>query len=487
MSSTRTDEIIAQLAASNAELTKTISEQSSTIEKLRGEISELKRMLFGQSRERVVPIERELRSRGKKPKLTPQQRQARRREKRRAQSQARESLPVEDVVHSLDACPECGCHELASISEKVNEEFEFVPAHYKRIRHHRETKRCKSCDTVSTAPGPNRVIDGGHYGPGLYAHAVVAKCADSIPIHRLAKSFERNGIPMSRTTLNALFHRAAELLGPIEKRILALVSESAHINADETPIYIQAPGKCRTGYVWTFIADKLIAYVFAASRSGEVPKSVLGDTRGKLQVDGYSGYNVVCIPDGRDRVGCMGHTRRKFFGALETAPEEAATALDFVLQLYEVEYLAAERDIVGTDEHLKLRQAVMSPIFEKFERWLRDQSPHHLPQGPMGKAIQYALNQWAELKKVLDDAKLRLDNNIAENALRIIALGRKNFLFVGNEEAGRNLATLQTIVATCNANGVNPEAYIKDVLIRVQGTPSSEIDSLLPQNWEQAP
>lgn len=480
MSGDRKDEVIAQLTASNAELT-------ATIQTLTAEICELKRMLFGQSRERVVPVERELRARGTKPKLTAEQRQARRREKRRAQKQARESLPVEDVVHSLDACPECGADDLAAISEKVNEEFEFVPAHYKRIRHHRETKRCKSCDTVSTAPGPDRVIDGGHYGPGFYAHAVVAKCADSIPIHRLAKSFERNGVPMSRTTLNALFHLAAELLGPIEQRILALVAESSRVNADETPIHIQAPGKCRKGYVWTFIADKLVAYVFAASRSGDVPKSVLGDTRGTLQVDAYSGYNVVCVPDGRDRVGCMGHTRRKFFGALETAPDEAATALDFVLQLYEVEYLAAERDIVGTDEHLKLRQALMSPIFEKFERWLRDQSPHHLPQGPMGKAIQYALNQWDELEKVLDDAKLRLDNNIAENALRVVALGRKNFLFVGNEQAGRNLGTLQTIVSTCNANGVNPERYIKDVLIRVQNTPSSEIDSLLPQNWEKTP
>ncbi|MEM6275070.1 MAG: IS66 family transposase [Myxococcota bacterium] len=485
MSGDRKDDIIAEQGIALAQLAASNAGLSATIQKLTAEISELKRMLFGQSRERVVPVERELRARGKKPKLTPEQRQARRREKRRAQTEARESLLVEDVVHSIDSCPACGGHELASISEKVNEEFEFVSAHYKRIRHRRETKRCKSCDTVSTASGPDRVVDGGHYGPGLYAHAVVAKCADSIPIHRLAKSFERNGIPMSRTTLNALFHRAAELLGPIEKRILELVAASSRVNADETPIHIQAPGKCRTGYVWTFIAEKLVAYVFAASRSGDVPRSVLGDTKGHLQVDAYSGYNVVCVPDGRDRVGCMGHTRRKFFAALETAPKEAATALDFVLQLYEVEYLAAERDIVGTSEHLKLRQTAMAPIFKKFQLWLRDQSPHHLPKGPMGKAIQYALNQWDELEKVLDDAKLRLDNNVAENALRIVALGRKNFLFVGNEQGGRNLATLQTVVSTCNANGVNPEAYIKDVLIRVQNTPSSEIDSLLPNNWEE--
>ncbi|MEM6275242.1 MAG: IS66 family transposase [Myxococcota bacterium] len=224
------------------------------------------------------------------------------------------ALPVEDVLHSLDVCPACGGHEFAPISEKVNEEFEFVPADYKRIRHRRETKRCKSCDTVSTAPGPDRVVDCGHYGPGLYAHAVVAKCADSIPIHRLAKSFERNGIPMSRTTWNALFHRAAELLGPIEKRILELVAASSRVNADETPIHIQAPSKCQKGYAWTFIADKLVVYVFAASRSRDVPKSVLGNTQGHLQVDAYSGYNVVCVPNGPDRGGCMSHTRRKFCG-----------------------------------------------------------------------------------------------------------------------------------------------------------------------------
>ena len=311
---------------------------------------------------------------------------------------------------------------------------------------------------------------------------MVSKCADSIPIHRLAKSFERNGIPMSRTTLHALFHRAAELLRPIEQRILALVAESSRVNADETPIRIQAPGKCRTGYVWTFIADRLVAYVFAATRSGSVPETILGQTQGTLQVDGYSGYNVVCIPNGRDRVACFAHVRRKFFAALDSAPE-AREALDFILKLYEVEYLAAERGITGTPEHTMLRKSQMAPIFQKFRLWLQDQSPHHLPKSNMGRAIQYAQNQWNELEKVLEDAKLRLDNNIAENALRIVALGRKNFLFVGNEEAGRNLATLQTIVSTCNANDVNPEDYIRDVLIRVQNTPSSKIDSLLPANW----
>ncbi len=475
MSGDSKDEVIAQL-------TSTLVEQSATIQKLTAEISELKRLLFGPSRERVIPVERELRSRGKTSKLTPEQRQTRRREKRREQKQARESLPVEDVIHTLDACPACGSVALAAIAEKVNDEFEFVPAHYKRLRHRRETKRCTSCDTVSTAPGPDRVVDGGHYGPGLYAHAVVSKCADSIPIHRLAKSFERNGIPMSRTTLNALFHRAAELLRPIEQRILALVAESSRVNADETPIRIQAPGKCRTGYVWTFIADRLVAYVFAATRSGSVPETILGQTQGTLQVDGYSGYNVVCIPNGRDRVACFAHVRRKFFAALDSAPE-AREALDFILKLYEVEYLAAERGITGTPEHTMLRKSQMAPIFQKFRLWLQDQSPHHLPKSNMGRAIQYAQNQWNELEKVLEDAKLRLDNNIAENALRIVALGRKNFLFVGNEEAGRNLATLQTIVSTCNANDVNPEDYIRDVLIRVQNTPSSKIDSLLPANW----
>ena len=226
-----------------------------------------------------------------------------------------------------------------------------------------------------------------------------------------------------------------------------------------------------------------MAYRFSPSRSGETPEQVLNNTTGWLQVDGYTGYNIVCVPEGRTRVGCTSHARRKFFNALETAPVDAQTAMDHILGLYEVEYEAARQGILGTAKHLALRRAQLKDRLDAMESWMKERSEHHPPKSPMGKALSYALKMWPSMQALLEDPKLRLDNNMAENALRLIALGRKNFLFVGDNEGGENLATLQTIVSTCVANEVNPEAYIADVLLRLDDTSSSEIDRLLPWNW----
>jgi transposase len=314
----------------------------------------------------------------------------------------------------------------------------------------------------------------------------VAKCADAIPLHRLSVRLARDGFDITRSTLNALFHRTAELLGPIAARILALIRERQHVHADETPIRIQAPEACRRGFIWTFLADELVAFVFSASRSGETPKAVLEGSRGTLQVDAYSGYNVVVGPGGRTRVGCLAHMRRDFFKARTTAEADADEAMRRILLLYDVEYEAARRDILGTPQHLSLRRTAMREHFDAMRVWMEERSAHHLPKSPMGAALAYALKQWTSLEAVFADARVPLDNNLAEGALRIIALGRKNFLFVGDDDAGENLAVLQTIVATCQASGVNPESYIADVLLRIADTPASEIDSLLPANWKPA-
>jgi len=344
--------------------------------------------------------------------------------------------------------------------------------------------KCNGCKRIITAPAPQRVGEGVEWGPAMHAHTVVAKCADSIPFYRLARRFQRDGIPLERSTLDRLFHRSAELLSPIAARILAMVVASERINADETPVFIQAPEKCRRGYMWTFLADKNIAFAFSPTRSGETPKRVLAGTTGILQVDAYSGYNAVFVPEGRERVGCLAHSRRKFFAALVSASADAMIALDWILSLYEVEYEAAARNILGTPEHLVLRKTLTSERMDAFAAWMAEREPFYTPQSPMGAALRYGKKTLESLRPILSDPKIRLDNNLAENALRLIALGRKNFLFVGDDQSGRNLAVLQTIVATCTAHGVNPEAYIADTLLKLDQTPSSRIDDLLPINWK---
>lgn len=473
------------------ELTATIRQQAASIETMQGEIAELRRLLFGPRSERVVPIEKEHQERKRRKQPSPRSRQlsdpARKRSRKKDTNGERIELPVEDFYHRLSECPDCASTNLETIGKpERSDEIAFVPAHFVCRRHHREKKRCADCGKIHTAPGPAKVIDGGRYAASTYANIVVSKCADSIPFHRQARQLERWDVPINRSVLCSLFHRSADLIAPIYRRLLSLVAEAEHVHADETPHLVQAPGKCKRGYVWTFVANEIIAYVFSPNRSGETPRHVLGNTTGTLQVDAYSGYNTVTMPEGRTRAGCHGHSRRKFFDALPDHPTEARTALDFILELYTVEYEASDLEILGSARHLALRRARMGPIFESYKAWLDEQRESARPSSQLGKAVGYALNQWESLTCVLDDVNIALDNNIAESAMRIIAMGRKNFVFFGNDDAGQNLAMLQTLVSTCIANEINPQDYIEDVLIRVESTPSSRIDDLLPQNWSKA-
>jgi transposase len=210
---------------------------------------------------------------------------------------------------------------------------------------------------------------------------------------------------------------------------------------------------------------------------------VLGDTLGKLVVDGYSGYNKVTVPGGRERAGCLAHLCRKFFEAQSTAPEAAKTAMDYILDVYRIERAALEANLLGTPEHLEMRQTQSRAVMEAFKAWLDLEQARQLPKSPIGEAIGYALGQWDALTLFLTDPHLPIDNNASERALRVAALGRKNFLFVGHDEAGENLAGLYSLIATCEANEVNPVHYLADVLLRVQTHPASRIDEILPHNW----
>jgi transposase len=286
-----------------------------------------------------------------------------------------------------------------------------------------------------------------------------------------------------------LFHRAGELLRPLAARIVALVAEADVVVADETSLRmlttIRSKKKPSRTYLWTFIAGDFVGYRFSPSRSGATPKDVLGGTQGTLVVDAYTGYNAVTGVDGRTRAGCLAHARRTFFDALGTAPD-AQFALDHIRDVYRVEHEAKERAVARTPEHLAMRQARSKLVLEKLRAWLVEQKDCYLPKSPMGGAIRYALDNWVPLTRFLDDVHIPPDNNRSEAALRVAALGRKNFLFVGHEDAGDNIAALYTLVGTCEAHGVEPYAYLKDVLVRVSSHPASDIDTLLPHRWSPA-
>jgi transposase len=446
-------------------------------EELSLRIEQLERMLFGKRSEKIPKIKNTIMS---EPATVQEARSLRRKSK----SLLPEVRHVYEVKEKAKLCPRCGSCNLKTVGEgKISSLIEYVPARLERHVHVQETLACSCGEYMVTADGPIKPIDGGHYGASLMAHTVVAKCVDSIPLYRMEKQFKRAGLLITRSSLCNLFHQTADALKPIYQRMLDIMPSYSLVMADETPLPVQAEKKVHRGFMWSFINDDYILYRYSRTRSGETPQMVLKDSVGTLLVDGYSGYNRVCTPEGRMRAGCWAHARRKFFDAKD-CEKVAEIALEQIKSLYQIEYDAAMLGVMGSEKHKALRQQRAIPILHDMHKYLSEQSGLHPPKSPMGKAITYALNNWTELNRFVDDEKLSLDNNASERALRIIAVGRKNYLFAGNDEAAENLAGLYSLIATCELHGINPEKYLADVLIRVHTHPHKKIDELLPHRWK---
>ena len=467
-----------------AEQGQVIVEYGQKLDAVLAQMQALERRVLGPKSEKMPPPARELR-RDESDEDAEARRLAaleRRRERAALKQKLREWTVTHHVTDEDAACPKCGGVADRKLGAgKDTNLYEYVPGYFVKQKHVQEKRACACGEYIATAEPAPRPFEKGHYGPGFIAHLCVMKCSDSIPLHRLAKQYQRLGIPMARSTLTDLFHAAAEKLSPLSERLTALVAQHDVVQADETSMKMQEPNK--RGFVWTFVAGDLIAYRFAADRSGDTPLQVLGGTDGTLVVDGYTGYNRVTDVDGRTRAGCLAHVRRKFFDALGSAPVEARRAMDLILEVYRVEHEAKARRIVRTPEHLALRQTRSREAMDAFNAWLLDELPKHAPKTPLGEALRYATNQWNNLTHFIDDANIPVDNNASERALRVVALGRKNFLFLFDEEHGKNLAGLYSLVATCDAVGIDPVEYLKDVIMRVDTHPASLIDDLLPHKW----
>ncbi|XXF81580.1 IS66 family transposase [Myxococcaceae bacterium GXIMD 01537] len=461
---------------------------------LEGKMAALERHVFGRKTEKLPTVASELRGEVAGEESKAERDEAAKKKRRERAAQKKQQAPTREIRHGVPTearhCLACGSEDLKPLGKgRTTEMYEYIPARFERQVHVQEVLACACGQGVVTAPAPAKVVDRGEYGPGFLAHVVTSKCADAMPLHRLAQRIERGGVPMSRSTLTDLFHLSASVLLPLSRHLLQCIASAEVVWADETPLRVLDVKKTRLGYLWTFLTQNergqwLIGYRFSMGRGGKTPLDVLGGTRGALVVDGYTGYNPVTLPDGRTRVGCWAHCRRRFFDALATAPE-AREALHLILALYRVEAQAREADVVRTAAHRELRQLHSAPVLVRLRDWLEAQAPRHPPKGPLGQAISYALKQWDALSRFVSDERLPLDNNRSEAALRKAALGRKNFLFVGHEAAGENLAGLYALVATCEANNVNPEDYLADVLLRVQTHPDSRIDELLPHEWKR--
>lgn len=390
-------------------------------------------------------------------------------------------------------CAGCG-GALHSIGESVSEMLDWIPATLRVIRIRRPKYACRQCETVVQIPAPERVIAGGLATPALLSHVLISKYCDHLPLYRQSQMFARQGVELERSTLAGWVGGACWWLEALQERLAKAILASDHLFADDTPLPVLDPGRrrTRTGRLWVYARDQrgwsgtdppAAIYFYEPDRRAERPKEHLKHYRGTLHVDGYAGFEQ--LTSGGDVVlaACWAHTRRKFYEIAQSDGSPiAAEAVRRIAELYAIE---AKVRGMAPAERLALRGAMTRPLVDAFRPWLEAQLIRVPQRGKLAEAIRYTLVRWAGLCRFLDDGRVELDTNPVERAIRPVALGRKNHLFAGSDRGARRWATVASLVETAKLNGVEPCAYLADVLQRMtDGHPANQLDELLPWNWK---
>jgi transposase len=405
-----------------------------------------------------------------------------------------ERIPIEhDLTEHEKNCPACG-QERQRIGQEVSEQLEYFPASFKVLAHIRHKYGCPKCDregynpNIVTAEKPLQPIDKGLPGPSLLAYVAVSKLGDHLPLYRLENIFERHQVHVARSTMCAWMRAAGEFVAPLVTLMISRVKRSRVIHTDDTPVPIQSPGqkKCRKGRIWCYLGDEANPYTvydYTPNRQRDGPATWLAGFTGYLQADAYGGYDGIFTGGKVTEVACWAHARRKFYDAQDSDSRRAGEMLALIGALYKIEREAKESDL---DEaaRLALRQQRSMPVLMQIKHWLDAESEIVLPRSPMGLAIGYAQNQWTALNAYVTQGCLAIDNNAAERALKRVAIGRKNWLFAGNDAAAQNHARLWTLIASCERHGVCPQRYLTNVLATIGTTPADELSQLLPDVWK---
>ena len=463
------------------------------IDKLKLELARLKRLRFGRRSEKldgqIEQLELLIEELETPDEVAPAPKAAARPKAQPVRQPLPEHLPRESVVHdSADHCPDCG-EGLRPMGEDVTETLEYVPEHWKVIRHHRPKYACQHCQTVVQAPAVSRPIPRSYAGPGLLAHVLVSKYCDHLPLHRQSRIYAREGIDLDVSTLADWVGQSSALCQALVEAIAEHVMATDKLHADDTPVPVLAPGRgrTRTARLWTYVRDgrasgdatpPAVCFRYTPDRKGERPRAHLKDFSGTLQADGYAGFHHLYASGRIQEAGCWAHVRRKFYDLHQaTGSPVCADLLERIGALYAVE---AEIRGQSAEQRRDARQSRAGPLLAALKTAMLKARRKASAKSALGAALHYALSRWPALTRYCDDGVLEVDNNIAERALRCVALGRKNFLFAGADSGGVRAANLYTLIGTAQLNGLNPEAYLRYVLTHIADHPISRIDELLP-------
>jgi len=406
--------------------------------------------------------------------------------------------PEATAAHYDAAGEPCGCitcgGRLRQIGQDVSEQLEYVPSRFKVIRHVRPKLACVKCDAIFQADAPSRPIPRGVAGSGLLAHVMVAKYCDHLPLYRQSRIYAREGVDIDRSTMAGWVDHANELIDPLVAALGRYALSAGKLHADDTPVKVLAPGqgKTRTGRLWVYVRDDRPAgssappaawFRYSPNRKGEHPATHLAQFAGILQADAYGGWAGLYDSGRVKEAACWAHARRPWWDLyLSTGRAEdsiAAQALRRIRELYRI-----EDDIRGDppDARREQRQARAGPLLLDLHAWLTGILARVSRKSELAKAARYSLGRWKALTRYVDDGCIEIDNNAAERALRGVALGRNNYLFMGSDAGGERAAAMYSLVETAKLNGLDPEAYLREVFARIAEHPINRIDELLPWN-----
>jgi transposase len=472
-----------------------LSERDEKIDYLEAQLAMYKRMQFGQKRERFEPDPNQTMLPFEAPCAEEEQQEQEIKEKieylrKRPNHKGRAKLPAHLPVEEIEIHPEGELSEMVCIGKEITEELECEPGKFYIKRYIRYKYAAKDKSGVSMAELPERVIDKGIPGAGLLAMILTHKYMDHLPLYRQKQIFARENIQIPSSTIEGWARQALEKLEPLYEQLIFQTKTQGYLQVDETPIKVldsDKKGAAHTGYYWVYHAplEGIVLFDYSRTRGGAAAVPMLGNFKGYLQTDGYGVYEKYAKKKEVTHLACWAHARREFEKALDNDKARAEKALLMIQKLYAIERKAKQGNL-SAEQVKELRLDESLPVINELGKWIFEEIKSTLPKSQIGKAMAYAYARWDSLSAYLYDGNLLIDNNLVENAIRPVALGRKNYLFAGSHEAAQRAAMIYSFFAICKKHDVNPFEWLKYTLQNIMSINHKNLKNLYPQNFKKS-